>query len=508
MIKVYNTYTMKLQIIYRDYVRCQVVGLSPEDKAKVYDHFSVFVPTARFTPSYKVGGWDGYNRYFSLTGLFYVNLLPELYSIIDMSKYEIEEVFKEGLQEEPAFDEIEDDFLADSVWNKGHRLEGQPVILMDHQVDIVNACLNNHRSITVAATSAGKTLCSLALAKKVVEHGRFIIVEPSKDLTLQTAQVFRDLGFKDVGVCGCGLRELNKKVTICTWQTINSLERRKKDNSLTDDKKILSAEELKQLLDGTIGILFDEVHTVKSYQISKMVETTFKDIPLRWGLTGTMPKAKADYYSVVIGLGNVVHNLESKELQDKGILAQCNVTALKLRDTYEFRTFSDELEYLSSNYDRLKFIGNLIHNITQSSGNTLVLVNRIKCGEILEEVISSLGTNCIYIDGSVKSKERFKEYESIKTENNKCIIATSQIAATGLDIPRLFNLVLLDYGKSFIKTIQSIGRGLRLAKDKSSVNIFDIFSTTSFSKKHFNDRVHFYDEKKFPFKVLDIDTWK
>ena len=63
-------------------------------------------------------------------------------------------------------------------------------------------------------------------------------------------------------------------------------------------------------------------------------------------------------------------------------------------------------------------------------------------------------------------------------------------------------------GKSFISTIQSIGRGLRLGKDKSSVNVFDIFSTTPFSKKHFNDRVHFYYEKEFPLKVLDVDKWK
>ena len=84
---------MKLQIIYKDYVRCQVVGLTPEDRSKAYDHFSVFVPTARFTPKYKIGVWDGYNRYFTLTGLFYVNLLPELFSIIDTSKYEVEKSF-------------------------------------------------------------------------------------------------------------------------------------------------------------------------------------------------------------------------------------------------------------------------------------------------------------------------------------------------------------------------------------------------------------------------------
>ena len=509
MLKVYNNIIMKLQVIYRDYVKCQVVGLTPEDRSKAYNHFFIFIPTARYMPSYKIGAFDGYKRYFSLTGQFYVNLLPELYSILDMSKYELEETYSDELcKDEYVFDFIDELYLSEYKWGKGHRLEGQSVEMFDHQVDIVNACLENHRCIVEAATGAGKTLVALALAKQVTQFGRFIIIEPSRDLTLQTAQVFRDLGFTDVGICGCGLRELDKKVTICTWQTLNSINKRGKSTELSEDKRQLSADELKQLVEGTIGLMIDETHTVKAHELGKMCETIFKNVPIRWGLTGTVPKVKSEYYSVTTALGPVVHHLESKELQDKGILAQCNVTAIKLKDEHDFLTYSDEMDYLSSNYDRLKFIGTLIHNITQSSGNTLVLVNRIKCGEILESVVNSLGTKCIYIDGATKSKKRFDEYESIKTENNKCIIATSGIAATGLDIPRLFNLVMLDYSKSFIRTIQSIGRGLRLGKDKNSVNIFDVFSTTTFSKKHFNDRVHFYNDKKFPFKVLDIETWK
>lgn len=500
---------MKLQIIYKDYVRCQVIGLTPEDRSKAYEHFSVFIPTARFMPSYKIGQFDGYKRFFSLTGLFYVNLLDELYSILDMSKYEVEETYNDSLiKDDFEFNNIDETFLSDYIWYNGHRLEGQPVELMDHQVDIVNACLNNHRCIIEASTSAGKTLCALALARIISNYGRFIIIEPSKDLTLQTANVFKSLGFTDVGVCGCGIRELDKKVTICTWQTINSLNKRRKSVDLDDDKRELSAEELKQLINGTVGLLYDEVHTAKSHEISKIMETIFKDVPVRWGLTGTVPKAKSDYYSVLTALGKVVHHLESKELQDKGILAKCNINIIRMEDDLQFRTYMDEIEYLSTNINRLKFIGNLIHNVTQTSGNSLILVNRIKTGEFLEEFINSLGTNAIYIDGSVNSKTRFKEYESIKTENNKCIIATSAIASTGLDIPRIFNLIFMDYPASFVRTIQSIGRGLRLGKDKNEVNIFDICSTTPFSRKHLNTRIHYYHEKQFPMKVLDVNTWK
>lgn len=503
----------KLQIIYKDYVRCQICGLTPEDRNKAYEHFSLFVPNARFTPKFKMGVWDGYDHYFTLTGLFYVNLLPELFQVVDMSKYQVERIYPDGLISEPLFDSIDDTYLEDRVWPKGHRLEGQPVQIYDHQVDIVNTCLNNPRCIVEAATGAGKSLCCLILALEVAKHGRFILIEPSKDLTLQTAQVFRDLGV-DCGICGCGLRELDKQITICTWQTIDSLERRsgggKKDGrvSISKEQAQLSAEELEQLKNGVVGVVFDEAHQMKSYNCKKICESTFKDVPLRWGLTGTIPKAKVDKYCINCGIGHVAHKLDSKELQDKGILAKCDISCLKLIDDMSFRMYADELEYLSTNIDRLNFIGTLIHNIVQTQGNTLVLVNRIKCGEALEQIIQSLGSNCIFLDGSVKSSDRFREYESIKTENNKCVIATSQIASTGLDIPRLFNLILLDYGKSFVKNIQSIGRGLRLGKDKDHCHIFDIFSTTGFSKKHFNERIHYYKDKQFEFKVLEIEKWR
>lgn len=496
-----------LTIKYKDCVNCQLIGLDDDDRNILYQKFSIFVPSALFQPKYKLGMWDGYVHHFSLTGNTYVNFLPEIFNTINMNKYEVEETYTKELVEAPTFSYIDDNFLKEYKWPEGHRLAGQPVEMYEHQVDIVNTCLQHNRAIIEAATGAGKSLIAFALAKKVVEFGRFIIIEPSKDLTLQTAELFNSLGIP-CGVCGCGKRELDKQVTICTWQTINSLEKRKKDISLTDDKRVLSADEMNTLKKDCLGILFDECHLAKAYQIQKVCNETFKDVPLRWGLTGTVPKDKSDKLSLFMSIGPVVHHLDSKELQDKGVLADCDITCIKLEDKSAFLEYADEMKYLSTNKERLNFINNLLENIVKEKGNTLVLVNRIATGELMEKDLLSKGCDCIFLDGSVKSADRMEEYKSINTANNKIIIATSQIASTGLDIPRLFNLVLLDYGKSFIKTIQSIGRGLRIGRDKTHIDIFDIFSTTPFSRKHFNDRVHYYDDKQFRFKVLDIPLWK
>lgn len=490
----------KLTITYKDYINCSLQGLDEIDRKKCYDAFRIFVPTARYTPQYKLGRWDGYTNYYTLTGQTYVNLLPHIFNIINVEKYDIDVIKPENMIPTPEFELIDENYLSSEKWGKGHRLEGQPVVMFDHQVAIVNQCLQNPRSIIEAATGAGKTLISVALAKQVCQHGRFIIIEPSKDLTLQTAQVFKDLGL-DVGIVGLGMREFDHKVLVCTWQTINSLERSKSEKALTIN-------ELEALKKDVVGILFDECHQCKSYHLQKICNTTFKDLPIKWGLTGTIPKDKCDRYALLTSLGDVVHHLDSKELQEKGILASCNIKCIRLHDNSMFMDYQDEVEYLSTNKDRINFVAELLAGITKSCGNTLVLVNRISLGEDLDKLLKIKGVDSVFLSGAIKSKKRFDEYNSIKTENNRCLIATAQIASTGLDIPRLFNLVLLDIGKSFVRVIQSIGRGLRIGIDKKHVDIYDICSDTKFSKKHFNDRVHYYEDKKFPYQIMNIDTWK
>jgi superfamily II DNA or RNA helicase len=68
-------------------------------------------------------------------------------------------------------------------------------------------------------------------------------------------------------------------------------------------------------------------------------------------------------------------------------------------------------------------------------------------------------------------------------------------------VPRVFNVVLLEPGKSFVRVIQSIGRGIRRAEDKDFVNIYDITSTCKFAKRHLTARKKFYGEANYPFAV-------
>ena len=138
---------------------------------------------------------------------------------------------------------------------------------------------------------------------------------------------------------------------------------------------------------------------------------------------------------------------------------------------------------------RLDYMAQLVQGIRES-GNTLILVDRVAAGQALAERIK----DAVFISGATKATDRQDEYNEVATAHGKVIVATYGVAAVGINIPRIFNLVLVEPGKSFVRVIQSIGRGIRKAEDKDFVQIWDLTSTCKFAKA-------FYREANYPFAV-------
>jgi superfamily II DNA or RNA helicase len=110
--------------------------------------------------------------------------------------------------------------------------------------------------------------------------------------------------------------------------------------------------------------------------------------------------------------------------------------------------------------------------------------------------------------GATKGAKRQDEYDQVADATDKIIVATYGVAAVGINIPRIFNLVLIEPGKSFVRVIQSIGRGIRKAEDKDHVQIWDVTSTCKFAKRHLTKRKQFYKEANYPFSVEKLDWMK
>lgn len=248
------------------------------------------------------------------------------------------------------------------------------------------------------------------------------------------------------------------------------------------------------------GAVVSNCHMAKADVLKTLLTGILSDVPIRWGLTGTIPKAEMDRVSLLVSLGPVTGKLSASELQDRGVLATCHVNIVQLKDNVEFANYQSELKHLLEDEKRLDKLGQVIAKIAES-GNTLILVDRINAGK---ELVKRL-PDAVLVSGGTKLADRKEEYDEIATSDNKIIVATYGVAAVGINIPRIFNLVLIEPGKSFVRVIQSIGRGIRKAEDKDTVMIWDMTSTCKFAKRHLTQRKAFYKEANYPFTLEKLD---
>ena len=482
---------MSCKIVIHDEVNLKVEGLSVDVRRKIANKLKFQVPYARYLPQYKLGRWDGTVGFFGLGGSGYINHLDIILQVLHEQGVEVADIEDNRQKHNLKFSKIDANYFASRSWPKGHPAEGEPIVLRDYQVEVVNNFLENPQALQEVATGAGKTIITAVLSHITEKLGRTLVIVPNKSLVTQTEEDYVNCGL-DVGVYFGDRKELGRTHTICTWQSLNILDKKSKNYEDT-----LS---LAEFLEGVETIIVDEVHQAKADVLKRLLTQNLKNAPIRWGLTGTVPKEQFEFQSILASLGPVIGNISAKELQDKGVLSQCHVNVVQLLDTVEHRDYQSELKYLVTNEDRIKYIGKLLNNIKQT-GNTLILVDRISAGELLQELIP----DSVFVKGDVKLTDRKEAYDEIKEGTNKVIIATYGVAAVGINIPRIFNLVLLEPGKSFVRVIQSIGRGVRKAKDKDFVQIWDITSTCKYAKRHLTQRKKFYKEAEYPFTLEKVD---
>ena len=477
------------KIIIHDEVNCKIEGLDPEIRRRLVAKFKYDVPYARYLPAVRLGRWDGKVAYFQLSGTTYVNLLPDIIEWLTERNIHIDLDDRRTSSINFSFSAVTEDSYSHIKWPKGHPAAGQPVMLRDYQVEIINNFLNTPQSLQEVATGAGKTIMTAALSQKCEEFGRTLVIVPNKSLVTQTEADYINMGL-DVGVYFGDRKDYGKTHTICTWQSLNNIIKKEKETNLT----------MADFIEDVVAVIVDEVHMAKAEVLKSLLTEYMGHIPIRWGLTGTIPKEQFEFVSLKVAIGDVISKLTASELQDRGVLAQCHVNIIQTEEHSEFTDYQKELKYLTTNPERLDYVAKLTSEIIKT-GNTLILVDRISAGEELATRIP----NSIFISGDMKTDERKGHYDEIADTMDRTIIATYGVAAVGINIPRIFNLVLIEPGKSFVRVIQSIGRGIRKAADKEHVQIWDVTGNCKFAKRHLTKRKTFYKEANYPFTIEKIN---
>jgi superfamily II DNA or RNA helicase len=485
------TFLPSCRVIIKDEVNVKIENLDLDTRKALVKKFKYEDPTARFRPAYKLGRWDGTVSFFGLGGTTYLSMLPQVLEYLDSKNFYIE-LDDQRTPVALGFDQISEDFWGDLTWPEGHRFAGEKIRLREDQVEVINKFLENPQCIQEIATGFGKTITTATLAKICEKYGRTVTIVPNKSLVEQTEEDFVNCQL-DVGVYYGDRKNLDKTHTICTWQSLNILDK----NSKNYDEA--AAAKLEILLDNVQTVMVDEVHMAKAEVLKNLLTRNLARTPIRWGLTGTIPKADHEFQSIRASLGEVVNHVHAHELQEKGILSNCHVNIIQTAEWKEFGSYAEELKFLVTDDDRVSYMCDLVQNIAET-GNTLVLVGRIESGKTMVEKIPG----SVFISGEVKTKDRKAEYDEVKIVDNKVIVATYGVAAVGINIPRIFNLVLIEPGKSFVRVIQSIGRGIRKADDKDFVQIWDITAATKYAKRHLTERKKFYKDAKYPFTIQKV----
>ena len=487
---------MKLATItIQDEVNIKIEGLDIDARKALVKAFKYDIPYARYLPAVRLGRWDGKVSYFQLGGSTYVNLLPDIIPLLERFDYDIELDDRREYSTTFEFAQVTEQSYSDRLWPKNHPAEGQPILLRDYQVEIINNFLTNPQCIQEVATGAGKTIMTAALSDAVSAYGRSIVIVPNKSLVTQTEKDYINMGL-DVGVYFGDRKEYGRMHTICTWQSLNNLMKNTK-NGVGDCT-------IQEFIEDVICVIVDEVHMAKADALKTLLTGVMARVPIRWGLTGTVPKELFESQALLVSLGPVISRLSASTLQDAGVLANCHVNIVQLVDHVEYADYQAELKYLLEESGRLDTMASLIQRVNET-GNTLVLVDRTECGR---QLVERLGEHAVFVSGATKAKVRQEEYDEIAVSDGKIIVATYGVAAVGINIPRIFNLVLIEPGKSFVRVIQSIGRGIRKAEDKDHVQIWDITSTCKFARRHLNKRKVFYKEANYPFTQEKLEWMK
>ena len=481
----------KCQLVIRDEVNVKIEGLDADLRRRLTNHFKYEVPGARYLPAVRLGRWDGKISYFSLAGATYINLLPDIIPMLEDAGYDIDIEDTRNYRTHYDLKSVTETSFCHRNWPEGHPQAGEPILLRDYQCDIINRFMSNPQSIQEVATGAGKTIMTAALSASVEAYGRSIVIVPNKSLVTQTERDYKNVGL-DVGVFFGDRKEHGHQHTICTWQSLNVLLK----NTRAGDVEITIGE----FIEGVVCVIVDEVHMAKADALKTLLTGVMSHVPIRWGLTGTVPKEDYNRLALTCTLGPVTGQLSASELQDQGVLANCHVNIMQLVEHKEFNNYQTELKYLLENSERLDYIAKMIDQIRRG-GNTLILIDRVGAGQALVSRIQ----DAVFLSGATKNSERQEEYDEVATATDKVLVCTYGIAAVGINVPRIFNLVLIEPGKSFVRVIQSIGRGIRRASDKDHVEIWDITSSCKFAKRHLTQRKNFYREAKYPFDLERVN---
>jgi len=370
--------------------------------------------------------------------------------------------------------------------NNGLSLYG--VTLRDYQLAGAKAMVAKQRGILKIATNGGKTITFIAVAKHLGLQTLMLV--PGKELLHQVyAEFKRFLPPSEVGIIGDG-KWKPKKYTVAIPNTLASRIKKKKPEAI-------------EYLKGVDVICSDECHKVGASQFYNVLKAC--PAHYRYGLSGTpLDRTDGADLKLIAQTGEVVYEVSNKQLIDAGLSTDVEILFVTISgpdDISHIREWSDVYELgIVKNDERNREIAKYASQMCSEGRGTLIIVNLIDHGELLNELIPKSQ----FMHGGLASAERQKMLKSFKSGNIDVLIATN-ILDEGVSIDNIDAIIMGAGGKSRIRTLQRLGRGLRTGGNSDTLRIVDfIDSAHSMIAKHSMKRFKDYQaEDCFRMTLVD-----
>ena len=471
------------------------VDTEPGLKQELADYFTFMVPGYQFMPAYRNKMWDGKIRLLDYrNNTIYAGLLSHIEKFAQDRDYDIQYdssivmTNEFSLQEGKEFVETLD----------------LPVEMRDYQLNAFVHAIRKNRCQLLSPTASGKSLIIYTILR-YLEGKKALVIVPTTSLVSQLYTDFNDYGVKNnwrsedhVHYIMAGRdKHSDMPITISTWQSLYKMP--------------------KEYFDQYDVIVGDECHLFKAKSLTTLM-TKLVNAKYRFGTTGTLDDMQT-HQLVLEGLfGRVKRVTTTKELIDKKQLASFEIKAITLKYPEEQckqivrKKYQEEVDFLVGNNKRNAFIRNLAVSL---EGNTLVLFQYVeKHGNLLHEIIkdkAGSSRKVFYVYGGTEVELRENVRAIVESEKDAIIVASYGVYSTGVNIKNLHNIIFTHPGKSKVRVLQSIGRGLRTSEGKSQATLYDIVDDLSyknqrnFAIKHFVERHKYYMQEKFPVKIYKVN---
>jgi len=358
-----------------------------------------------------------------------------------------------------------------------------------YQKETVKECLKYGRGTCILATSSGKSYIQAVLLenfKKCINRDfKCLIIVPGLSLVTQLNNDFTDYGvtFTHSGWTG-DMPLQDTQVVICNSE--NLAAQFGKNSWIVDVDLIIQDECHKITASGNLHKIISKIKT-----------------PNKFGFTGTLSEKREDQWKTIGIFGPIIYEKKSKELRDEKYVTDVEVEFLKLNHSkIPKMDYKKELDYLHELERRNQLICKLAEGF---KSNTLILVNHLVHGEKLLEILSKSNKQVFFVKGEMSVEEREIIKQKMETDNDIITIAMSSIFSTGINIKNIHNIMFVAGGKSFIRTVQSIGRGLRLHKSKNKLRIIDVYDNLKYSERHADERKRIYEKEEILWRERVIE---